>query len=168
MTKSNFVHVGTFSSPIGIKGEIKVNIFVSSFEFFKKLNVYVNENDSISWSFNKMRLANNKLIVLPQGCFCRNDAKKLQGKKIFTPSGIFPKTRKNEYYVRDLIGCSIYMMNGNKIGNVISVNNFGADDLLEVKINNKKIYIPMNKDNLISIHKHLNKIIVNPIKGIID
>ena len=60
------------------------------------------------------------------------------------------------------------LKNGKKIGNVVNVENFGASDLLETKINNKTFYIPMNKDNLISVNLDKKEIIVNPIKGIID
>ena len=113
MSKSNLVHVGTFGSPIGLKGEIKVKMLTSSFEFFKMLKVYLNEDASETWNFIKMRILNNKLIVHPQDCNNRDDAEKFRGIKIFSQSSNFPKTNKNEYYVRDLIGCSIFLLNGN-------------------------------------------------------
>jgi len=158
LSKSNLVHVGTFGSPIGLKGEIKVKMLTSSFEFFKMLKVYLNEDASETWNFIKMRILNNKLIVHPQDCNNRDDAEKFRGKKIFSQSSNFPKTNKGEYYFKDLIGCSIFMLNGKKIGNVVSVENFGASDLLETKINNKTFYIPMNKDNLISVDLDKKKI----------
>ena len=160
--------MGTFGSPIGLKGEIKVKMLTSSFEFFKMLKVYLNEDASETWNFIKMRILNNKLIVHPQDCNNRDDAEKFRGKKIFSQSSNFPKTSKGEYYVRDLIGFRVIMINGKKIGNVMSVKNFGASDLLETKINNKTFYIPMNKDNLVSVDMDKKKIIVNLLKGIID
>ena len=160
--------MGTFGSPIGLKGEIKVKMLTSSFEFFKMLKVYLNEDASETWNFVKMRTINNKLIVHPQDCNNRDDAEKFRGKKIFSQSSNFPKTNKDEYYVRDLIGFRVIMINGKKIGNVMSVKNFGASDLLETKINNKTFYIPMNKDNLVSVDMDKKKIIVNLLKGIID
>ena len=168
MNKSNLVHVGTFGSPIGLKGEIKVIMLTSSFEFFKMLKVYLNEDASETWNFVKMRILNNKLIIHPQDCNNRDDAEKFRGKKIFSQSSNSPKTNKGEYYFKDLIGCNIFMLDGKKIGNVVSVENFGASDLLETKINNKIFYIPMNKDNLVSVNLDNKEIIVNPIKGIID
>ena len=60
--------MGTFGSPIGLKGEIKVKMLTSSFEFFKILKVYLNEDASETWNFIKMRILNNKLIVHPQDC----------------------------------------------------------------------------------------------------
>ena len=115
-----------------------------------------------------MRLVNEKLIVQPKNCFTRDDAYKLKGKKIFSKSSNFPKINKDQYYYKDLVGCSVNLLDGKNIGNVISVNNFGAGDLIEVKINKKNIYIPMNKDNLVSIDINCKKIIVNPISGIIN
>ena len=63
MSKSKLVHVGTFGSPIGLKGEIKVMMLTSSFESFKMLKVYLNEDASETWNFIKIRMLSNKLIV---------------------------------------------------------------------------------------------------------
>ena len=168
MNKSNLVHVGTFGSPIGLKGEIKVTILTSSFESFKMLKVYLNEDASEKWNFIKMRTQSKKLIVHPLDCNNRDDAEKFRGKKIFSQLSNFPKTNKGKYYARNLIGCSVIMINGDKIGNVVSVENFGASDLLEIKIKNKTFYIPMNKENLVFVDLDKKKITVNPMKGIID
>ena len=160
--------MGTFGSPIGLKGEIKVTMLTSSFESFKMLKVYFNEDASEKWNFIKMRTLNKNLLVHPHDCNNKDDAEKFRGKKIFSQLSNFPKTNKDEYYFKDLIGCSIFMLNGKKIGNVVNVENFGASDLLETKINNKTFYIPMNKDNLVSVNLDKKEIIINPIKGIID
>ena len=113
MSKSNLVHVGTFGSPIGLKGEIKIKMLTSSFEFFKMLKVYLNEDASETWNFIKMRILNDKLIAHPKGCNNRDDAEKFRGKKIFSQLSNFPKTNKDEYYIRDLIGFRVFTINGN-------------------------------------------------------
>jgi len=59
-------------------------------------------------------------------------------------------------------------LNGKIVGKVIAIHNFGAGDLLEVTMNNKNFYIPMNNENLVSVELNKKKIIINPIKGIID
>ena len=79
----------------------------------------------------------------------------------------FPPTKPNEYFVNDLISCEIIHKNGTSIGNVISVDNFGAGDLLETIYKNKKIYIPLD-DNVLSVDLEKKIILVDPIKGIID
>ena len=67
-----------------------------------------------------------------------------------------------------MIGCNIVHKDGNFIGKVISVHNFGAGDLLEIIFKENKIYIPLNNDNVISVDIENKNILVNPIKGIID
>ena len=97
-----------------------------------------------------------------------DDAENLKNQKIFASKDKFPKTKSNEYYVDDLIGCNVVHKNQTFIGNVISVDNFGAGDLLEINFKENKIYIPLNDDNVISVDIENKKILVNPIKGIID
>ena len=168
MNKSNFIQVGTFGAPVGLKGEIKVNLLTSSFEFFKNLKNYYGDDFLDKYVFDNMRTTNNKLIVHLENFFTRTDVEKLKGKKIFSKSTSFPKTEKNQYYFKDLIGCSVNLLDGNKIGEVISVDNFGAGDLIETNYKNKNIYIPLNYENIVSVDLEKKTITINPMKGILD
>ena len=168
MSKSNFVHVGTFGAAIGLKGEIKINLLTSNFEVFKSLERYYNFDQSTEWKFDFIKMRNDRCVALPSHCKNRDDAENLKNQKIFASKDKFPKTKSNEYYVDDLIGCNVVHKNQTFIGNVISVDNFGAGDLLEINFKENKIYIPLNDDNVISVDIENKKILVNPIKGIID
>jgi 16S rRNA processing protein RimM len=108
-----------------------------------------------------------KCVALPSHCKNRDDAEELKNQKIFSFKENFPSVNPNEYLVSDLIGCDIIHKNGNSLGNVISVDNFGAGDLLETIYKNKKIYIPLD-DNVLSVDLEKKIILVDPIKGIID
>ena len=168
MNKSNFVHVGTFGAAIGLKGEIKINLLTSTIDVFKSLDHYYNFDQSIKWQFDSIIMRQEKCVVLPSHCKNRDDAEELKNQKIFSFKENFPSINPNEYLVSDLIGCDIIHKNGNSLGNVISVDNFGAGDLLETMYKDKKIYIPLNDDNVLSVDLEKKIIIVNPIKGIID
>ena len=167
MSKSNFVHIGTFGSAVGLKGEIKINLLTSTIDVFRSLDQYYNFDQSIKWSFDSIVMRQEKCVALPSHCKNRNDADELKSKKIFSFKENFPSIKTNEYYVRDLISCEIRHENGTALGNVISVDNFGAGDLLETIYKDKKIYIPLNDDNVLSVDLEKKIIIVNPIKGII-
>ena len=160
--------VGTFGAAIGLKGEIKINLLTSNFEVFKSLERYYNFDQSTEWKFDFIKMRNDKCVAFPSHCKNRDDAENLKNQKIFASKDKFPKTKSNEYYVDDLIGCNVVHKNQTFIGNVISVDNFGAGDLLEINFKENKIYIPLNDDNVISVDIENKKILVNPIKGIID
>ena len=167
MNKSNFVHVATFGAAIGLKGEIKVNLLTSTIDVFRSLDQYYNFDQSIKWNFESVVMRQEKCVVLPSHCKNRDDAEELKNQKIFSFQENFPLVNPNEYLVSDLIGCDIIHKNGNSLGNVISVDNFGAGDLLETIYKNKKIYIPLD-DNVLYVDLEKKIILVDPIKGIID
>ena len=168
MSKSNFVHVGTFGSAVGLKGEIKINLLTSTIDVFSSLDQYYNFDQSIKWSFETVVMRQEKYVALPSHCKNRDAAELLKNQKIFVTKENFPKNKSNEYYVNDLIGCKIIHENGTFIGNVISVDNFGAGDLIETIYKDNNIYIPLNDENVLSVNTQNKKIIVNPIKGIIN
>ena len=168
MNKSNFVHVATFGAAIGLKGEIKVNLLTSTIDVFRSLDQYYNFDQSIKWSFESIVMRQKKCVALPSHCKNRNDAEELKNQKIFSFKDNFFSTNPNEYLVSDLISCEIIHKNGTFLGKVISVDNFGAGDLLETIYKDKKIYIPLNNDNIVSVDLEKKIIFVNPIKGIVD
>ena len=167
MNKSNFVHVATFGAAIGLKGEIKINLLTSSIHVFRSLDQYYNFDQSIEWRFDSIVMRQEKCVALPSHCKNRNDAEELKNQKIFSFKDNFFSTNPNEYLVSDLISCEIIHKNGTFLGKVISVDNFGAGDLLETIYKNKKIYIPLD-DNVLSVDLEKKIILVDPIKGIID
>ena len=168
MSNEDKILVGQFSSPVGLKGEIKVNIMTTTFEVFKKLQTYSNFDGSIKWNFEKISFRGDKCVALLENCFSRDDAKKLSGQKIYSNKKYFPVTKNNEYYIYDLIGCKLIISDNKHIGEVIDVKNFGAGDLLEVNLNNKISLIPFDKENIVSVILNKKEIIANPIKGILE
>ncbi|MBT4644864.1 MAG: 16S rRNA processing protein RimM [Pelagibacteraceae bacterium] len=168
MNKSDLVHVGTFGTAIGLKGEIKINLLTSDVEVFKSFDCFYNFDCSIEWKFDSIAMRQKKCVAKLSHCKSRSEAEDLKNKKIYTSKENFPSTKDNEYYVSDLVDCKIRHNNGNDLGKVTDVNNFGAGDLLEIAYNNKKIYIPMNKENIVSVDIENKVIVVDPIKGIID
>ena len=63
MNKKNIVHIGTFGQPHGLKGEIKIIMFISSLDSFQKLNKYFKEDGETEWNFIKLRYVGKKLIA---------------------------------------------------------------------------------------------------------
>ena len=168
MNKSDLVHVGTFGTAIGLKGEIKINLLTSNLEVFKSFDCLYNFDCSIEWKLDTIAMRQKKCVAKLSHCKSRSEAEDLKNQKIYTSKENFPSAKDNEYYVSDLMGCKITHTNGNDLGEVVNVKNFGAGDLLETNYKKKKIYIPMNKENVISVDIEKKIIFVDPIKGIID
>jgi 16S rRNA processing protein RimM len=169
MKKNDLIHVGTFGQPQGLKGDIKINILTSSLESFKILKNYFMQDSKTILHFTALRKIGKKNVASLEGCEDRNAALDYKGKYIFSLKENFSKISEDEYYVIDLIGCDVFNIEKKSLGIVIDIKNFGAGDLIEVTSGSKKIfYIPMNDDNLVSVNILEKKIIVNPMKGLLD
>ena len=136
-------------------------MYFSKFELNAKIENIVEEKKSILFK-------NNKCVVQVEKYFSREDVLELKGQKIFSNKKFFPKTNDNEFYINDLIECMIFLKDNTIIGKVLSVQNFGAGDLLEVKYNTKLILIPFDKTNILSVNINKKEIIADPIHGILD
>ena len=168
MSIKDKVLVGRFGAPVGLNGKIKVIIMTTTFEVFKDLKNYTNHDGSIVWNFKNLNFTGKKCIVNLDNCFSVDQAYKLKDQNIYSSKKNFPATRENEYYINDLIGCKTIFKDNNITGEVISVKNFGAGDLLEVKLNKKFILIPFNKENNIVVNLSKKEIQLDPISGILD
>ena len=168
MSNKDSVLVGRFGAPVGLNGKIKVIIMTTTFEVFKNLKSYTNFDGSIIWNFSEITFVSNKCVVKIDNCFSPEEVSKFKGKKIYSSKINLPSTGKNEYYVSDLIGCKVIIRDNNITGQVINVKNFGAGDLLEVKLDKKIILIPFNNENNISVSLSKKEITAEPILGILD
>ncbi len=120
----------------------------------------------VAYEIRKAKRINPENKIIVTGCAAQINPKKYHDlKEVDLVLGNKEKLLSDVW--SDLIGCDIIHKNGNSLGNVISVDNFGAGDLLEIIYKNKKIYIPLD-DNVLSVDLEKKIILVDPIKGIID
>ena len=131
-------------------------------------SVVIAGTDGLLSEDSDITFSGNKCIAHVDNCFSSDDAFKLKGQNIYSSKKNFPEIPENQYYVNDLVGCKTIFKKNNMIGEVINVKNFGAGDLLEVKLDNKFILIPFNNENNICVNLSKKEIILDPISGILD
>ena len=82
----------------------------------------------------------------------RTEAEKLKGQEIFIEKTQLKDLNEDEWYHQDLIGLKVETLEGKKLGIIKAIYNFGAGDILEIKLTNNKIeMIPFNKDFVLDI-----------------
>lgn len=138
------VVVGQIISAHGIQGQFKIKSFTTDpDDLFTFNKLFIDEKyDEIF--LKKIRSLNEYFIVSCSEIDSRNKVDDILNKNILINRSQLPDIG-DEFYFNDLIGLSV-ISNEEIIGQVISVNNFGSSDLLEVKTlsNDKKYFIPFN------------------------
>ena len=72
MLKNEFLHIGTFLQPVGLKGEIKIKMNTVNSNSFKKLKPFYAEDFTI-FNFESIKYTNGKLIGKLKNYNSRND-----------------------------------------------------------------------------------------------
>ena len=91
----------------------------------------------------------------------RELAEKIVGLTIEIDQSYLPAIKKlNQYYYHQLINLIVKTNDGKNIGKVISVQNYGSSDLLEIRKKNAKAYFIPISENTIKKIDLIKKIII--------
>jgi 16S rRNA processing protein RimM len=73
----------------------------------------------------------------------RNQAEALRGALLTIPRSALPPLEEGEYYHADLVGLPCESVDGEPLGTIVAVENFGAGDLIEIeKPDGKRSLVP--------------------------
>ena len=149
--------IGKITKTHGVHGAVCIKPFVESRYFFETgANIIVND---ITYKIISSFVKNIGFVVKLNEITNIESAEQLCGSYAFTNRSSFKQIEKNSFYFCDLISLPVFDQNGNKIGVVINVADYGAGTFLEIKTNNNKIAtIQFNKKSVISV---LDKIVIN-------
>ena len=114
----------------GVKGEVRLKLFSDSVESLsrhEKLFVGGVERRLLSIRDAKMPVARF------EGIADRSAAEALRASLIEVERSALPPLDEGEYYHADLIGLPAADGQGNPVGTVVAVENYGAGDLLEIE-----------------------------------
>ena len=133
---SNLICIAKITAAHGIKGAVRIRVFTDDITKYKQIT------DSSGSKVFKLRvqseLPRDFIIAAIEGVTTRNAAEELKNCELFVDSKYLPSPEKGEFYINDLIGLGVINKEGEILGNVMAVHNFGAGDILEIKFDNKK------------------------------
>jgi 16S rRNA processing protein RimM len=132
----SMVLLGVIIGAHGIKGEVKLRSFTAYPRAIADYNP-LETTDGDRLEIERLRPAKEDFIAILRGVRDRNRAEALRGAELFVPHERLPGLQVGEVYLADLIGMTV-MSRGEKLGKVIATQNYGAGDLVEVKIPGRK------------------------------
>ncbi len=126
--------VGKFGAPQGVRGEVRLFAFMDDPGLITKLGVLEDRAGERQFKILSSRPAKDFLVVTLEGVTDRNAAKALTHTELFVAQDRLPKQKdKNSFYHSDLIGLRAEDGAGKNLGTVVSLQNYGGGDLLEIK-----------------------------------
>ena len=142
--------IGRIGRPRGLKGEFFINSFSESSEaFLKYKNFFLySESELAPIDFEYLKKQNQKIIGKISDINSPEEAERIKNSDLFLHKNDLPEL-EDGYYWHELIGMKVINLDGDALGEVIAINNYGSNDMLEVKTKEKKLLIPFVKNRII-------------------
>ncbi len=143
----------------GIGGEVRLKLFAQNAES-------LNRHGTVAVGAREMTLKS----VKPSGGGAiarfaeigdRTAAEALRGELVTVPRSALPPLDEGEYYHVDLIGLPCESAEGETLGTVVAVENFGAGDILEIETRGGKRSMVPFREGIADLFK--GRIVVDPL-----
>ena len=137
MAPRDMVLIGRITGAHGIRGEVKLRSFTADPAAIASYSPLETAKGAMI-EVVKIRPQKDGFIAVLKGVSDRNASEALRGTELFVPRQRLPAPEENEVYVHDLIGRPVVLADGKPLGEVVGIENYGASDLIDVRIAGRK------------------------------
>ena len=125
--------VGEITGAHGIRGDVLVRTYTGAPDGIAAYGPLTDATGQKKFSLRVVRVTSKGIVARVAGVEDRNGAEPLRGTKLYIDHAKLPPTTEAEFYHADLIGLRAIAADGETLGEIVAVQNFGAGDLLELK-----------------------------------
>ena len=163
------VCLGVIVGVKGLKGEVKIKTFTAAPE---DIAAYGPLHTARGQTFDVSVLGAVDDVVTARiaGVADRTAAEALKGLELFVDRAALPQTDDGTFYHADLIGLPVVLADGEEVGKVVAVHNYGGGDVLEVeeRQGHKTALLPFTADVIVQVDLAAGRVVVNPMPGLFD
>jgi 16S rRNA processing protein RimM len=134
MSSDNLILVARVAGAFGVKGEVRLTAFTADPMSLLGYRDLKREGGAPGLTLTSARPAKGGIVARATEVETREQAEALRGLRLYIPRERLPAPEdEEEFYLVDLIGLAVVTPEGEALGEVRSVHDFGAGDLLEVQ-----------------------------------
>jgi 16S rRNA processing protein RimM len=164
MARAARVCLGEIGAAHGVRGEVRLHSFTADPEAIADYGPLETEDGRVL-EIEALRPAKDHFVATLSGVRDRNAAERLTNVKLYVPRERLPKPAEaDEFYHADLIGLAVVNRAGEKLGTISAIHNFGAGDLIEVRLDSgsKTELIPFNEVTVPLVDIGEGKVVIDP------
>lgn len=142
----------------GVKGEVRLKLFSDSAASLAR-----HEDVYVGGAMRRLLFARDggkTAIARFEGIGDRSSAEALRGSLVEVDRSALPPLEEGEYYHSDLVGLACVDREGQSVGTVVAVENFGAGDLLEVELLDRKRSLIPFRDGIADLEE--GRVVLDP------
>ena len=146
--KPNRVLLGRIAGAHGIRGDVLIKTFTAAPESIGAYGPLADKSGARTFEIQSVRVTAKGVVARLKGVADRNAAEALKGIELYVERERLPAADEGEFYHADLIGLAAVDGEGRPVGEIVAVHNFGAGDLIEVRLagSGKTELVPFTDD----------------------
>jgi 16S rRNA processing protein RimM len=129
---SALICVARIGAAHGVRGAVKLWTFTEDPFAVKRYGPLLSKDGKRQFELAQAREAKDHLVATFKGVTTRDEAERLNGNELYVAREKLPATEEDEYYHTDLIGLAAVTTDGDALGRVLAIHNFGAGDIIEI------------------------------------
>jgi 16S rRNA processing protein RimM len=163
------VLLGEIGAAQGLRGEVRIRSYTEEPASIVSYGALQDESGR-QIEIEALRATPKALIARIKGVTTRSAAESLVNTKLYVPRARLPKRGEEEWYHADLIGLHARSRDGAQLGEIVSIQNFGAGDLLEVKpaSGGATVLVPFTRDSVPEIDVEGGRLTLVPPEGLFE
>ena len=160
------VCVAQIGAPHGVRGEVRFRVFTEDPMAVTRYGPLESEDGAQRFEIESLRPAKQMFVARLKGIGDRTAAERLPNVQLYMPRAKLPPPADGEFYHADLIGLTAYDRQGNAVGTVLAVHNFGAGDLLEIRRDGgDSVMLPFTAAAVPTVDVAAGRIVIDPPAG---
>ena len=155
----------------GLKGEVRIKTFTQDPRAIDAYGPLEDEAGTRSFEISKFSVVKDGVVAQLKGVTTREAAEALKGLEFYVGRDRLPEMEDEAtFYQADLIGLVAIDANGAALGQVVTVQNFGAGDLLEIRpaTGGATVLVPFTKEIVPDIDREAGWLLMLAPEGIFD
>lgn len=165
---SGRICVGAVAGAFGVRGEVRLKPFTDDPAAIAAYGPLETEDGARRFTLTLTRDVKGGLAGRLSGVTSREQAEALKGTRLYAPRAALPESAdEDEFYHADLIGMAVVGLDGALLGAVLAVQNYGAGDLLEIRLDGEEgsVLLPFTRDVAPEVDLVARRIVIDPPEG---
>jgi len=155
--------LGAVIAAHGIKGEVRVKTFTQSPDALTAYGPLATKSGRVLSIASLKPGKGDEAIVQFEGVVDRNAAERLKGEQLSVSRDVLPELEPDEFYYADLVGLRVEDADGNELGRLTAMHNFGAGDIIEIAAPDGATgLVPFNAETIREIDVAGGRIVIDP------
>ena len=164
------LQVGVISSTHGVRGEVKVFPTTDDIKRFKKLKkVFLDTGRAhLELEVEGVKFFKQFAILKFKGIDNINDIEKYKGRSLLVDREHAVRLQKNEYFIADMIGMTVFTDDGKEFGTLKDVMETGANDVYVIDSKEHgEVLVPAIKQCILNVDVENQTMEIHLLEGLV-